>query len=110
MQIPILVEPIEGGRYRARAGEPFALSAEGVTADAAQFQLSLLLAERVRDGARLVLLDVPEDPSSAHRVLLFRSDELYKTDWAYRELQEAIAENRRREDEEERRRGESTGI
>ena len=30
--------------------------------------------------------------------LPFPADNLYETDWVFRELQEAIAENRRRED------------
>ena len=31
MQVLILIEPIEEGRFRARAGEPFGVSAEGET-------------------------------------------------------------------------------
>jgi hypothetical protein len=32
MQVPILIEPIEGGRFRARAGEPFGLTSDRETA------------------------------------------------------------------------------
>jgi hypothetical protein len=104
VQLPILIEPIEGGRFRARAGEPFALTAEGDSRAEAANQLERLIAERLRGGAQLVTVNVPNGSSSVPAPPHFPADELYKTDWVYRELQEAITENRRLEDEEEQRR------
>ena len=95
MQIPILIEPIEGGRFRARAGEPFATSAEGASAQDAARCLEQQLEERVRAGAQVSVVNVPNGAVASG--LSFPADELYKTDWVFRELQEAIAENRRLE-------------
>jgi hypothetical protein len=55
MQLPILIEPIEGGRFRARSGEPLPLSTEAATRDEAVRQLEKLLADRLRDGSELRL-------------------------------------------------------
>ncbi len=100
MQLPILIESIEGGRFRARAGEPLALTAEGSSREAATAQLERLIVERLRDGARLATITVPNGSSSPHP-LSFPADELYKTDPSYQELQEAIEEYRRLENEAE---------
>ena len=32
MQVSVLIEPLNGSGYRARGGEPFGISVEGVTA------------------------------------------------------------------------------
>ena len=108
MQLPILIEPIEGGRFRARAGEPFALTAEGDSRDEAVQQLERLIAERLRNGAQLRTVNVTNGSSSVPSPCPFPADELYKDDWVYQVMQEAIAENRRLEDEEERRRWEES--
>jgi hypothetical protein len=94
MQIPILVEPIEGGRYRVRAGEPFALCAEGGTKAEAIRMLHELIAARIKAGAEVRMLALPSALASE----LPPADELYKTDPWFKEFQDAIAENRRRED------------
>ena len=93
MQIPILIEPIEGDRYRARAGEPFALSVEGATKAEAVRKVRELIGARIRGGAELLALTI--SPTA----LPFPADEQYKTDPWFEEFMEAIAENRRREDE-----------
>ena len=43
MQIPILVEPVPGNGYRATAGLPLHLAADGATADEALSQLEELI-------------------------------------------------------------------
>ena len=92
MQIPILIEPIEGDRYRARAGEPFALSAEGRNKHEAFKQLEQLIRQRISAGAELMALEVP----LAHPLSLTHG--IMKNHPLADELQAAIAENRRRED------------
>ena len=94
MQIPILIERIEGG-YRARAGEPFALSAEGRTKREAYQQLQGLIFDRLTDGADLVALEVPLAHPYAMLSGTPRTDDPF-----LKELREAIEENRRREDAE----------
>jgi hypothetical protein len=68
MTIPILVEPAGAG-YRAVAGGPFDLSADGPTAADAVATLQRRMADRVSGGA--VCLEVPlPPPSSAHMLPL----------------------------------------
>lgn len=97
MQIPILIEAIAGG-YRARAGEPFVLSADGVTAQEAARSLEQKLGDRMRSGAQVVFVNIGNGTPVAGAPPPLPADDLYKTDWVFRELQEAIAENRRIED------------
>ena len=104
MQIPILIESIDGGRIRVRAGEPFALSAEGESCDEATRALEHLIAERLSRGGRLGMLDVPNGEAPPSSLRPFPADSLYQTDQSFTEMQEAIAEFRRAENEEEERR------
>jgi hypothetical protein len=69
MEIPLLIEPLAEGRFRARTGEPLAASVEADSADEARRQLELLLRQRLQNGSQLG-----------------------------QTLREAIAENRRQED------------
>ena len=58
MQIPILIEPVSGNGYRARSGEPYALSAEGATREEVLAKLRQQLQDRLRGGAEAVALEV----------------------------------------------------
>jgi Ser-tRNA(Ala) deacylase AlaX len=98
MQISFLIEPIEGSRFRAQAGEPLGIRAEGDTRDEALQTLQHLIDQRLRNGAELGVLNVPNGAAHPVATLPFRADDAYKTDWVYRELQEAIAEERRAEE------------
>jgi hypothetical protein len=98
MQVLILIEPIEGGRFRVRAGEPFGVSAEGKTAEEAVQHLKTILRDRLHGGNRLALLDLgnespPPTPAPLHL------DPLPDNDWFFQTMREAIAENRQRENE-----------
>src|ERR1019366_365928 len=59
MRIPILVEPIENGRFRARAGEPLAMCVEGATSKEATGLLTAKLKERFAAGAALWFVELP---------------------------------------------------
>ena len=48
MQIPILIEPVARNGFRARGGEPFALSAEGATREEALGKLRGLMDQQMR--------------------------------------------------------------
>ncbi len=97
MHLLILIEPIEGGRFRARSGEPFSLSAEGETAEKAVQQLENILRDRLRKGSRLALLNLGNgSPSSSPAPMLL--EPLPDGDWFFQTMREAIAENRQRED------------
>ena len=94
MDITVLIEPLAAGRFRAQTGPPWGLAAEGGSTEEATQGLAALIRDRLANGAQLAVLTVPQNPqqpAAPTRV----ADDLYRTDWAYRALQEAIAENRR---------------
>jgi hypothetical protein len=90
----VLLDPLPGGRFRARAGDPLTIAAEGATAEEATRELGALLDVVLAGGRQIATIGVangkavqPECPLPA--------DNLYQTDWVFRELQEAVAEGRR---------------
>src|SRR4051794_24006264 len=92
VQIPILIEPLEGGRFRAR--EPFGLSAEGETEDEAFLALRSRIKDCLRSGAKVRTLTVDLDYYTAKAAPADETPE----EWVRREFQEAIEENRREAD------------
>lgn len=97
MHVLTLIEPIEGGRFRAKAGEPFGVSAEGKTTEEAAQQLQTVLRNRLRSGSHLALLDLGNELQPATAPL--HLEPLAEDDWFFQTMREAIAENRQREDE-----------
>lgn len=99
MHVLILIEPIEGGRFRAKAGEPFGLSAEGKSAEEAAQHLKTILGDRLQTGSRLALLDLGNAlPATLPPLPL---EPLPGEEWFFQNMREAIEENRRRENEAE---------
>ena len=98
MQIPILVEPGEHGGFRARAGEPFGVSADGATAREAAEHLAILLRDRLKAGARLAFIDLPNGPQAPCHAAM-QLEPLPDHDWFFETMRQAIAENRKREEE-----------
>jgi hypothetical protein len=90
MQIPILIEAIEGNGYRARGPEPFALTAEGHTREEALAKLTDQMQARMKAGATIVPLDVP---AGQHPLAQFAG--MFKDDEDFREVVEIMAENQR---------------
>jgi predicted RNase H-like HicB family nuclease len=75
MQIPILIEPIAGNGYRARGGEPLALSAEGATREEALAKLQEQLRAQLQNGAEIVPLESgPQAHPLANFVGMFKDD------------------------------------
>ncbi len=95
MDIPVLIEPVPGSGFRAKGGEPFALTVEGATPEEALDKLKESLLERLAAGARIVRLEVP---SNAHPWLPFagmcREDDELVQQW-----REIMADARRAEDD-----------
>jgi predicted RNase H-like HicB family nuclease len=58
MQIPVLIEPIASNGFRARCGEPFGVTAEGMTRDEALQRLRESIASRIAAGAEVTQLEV----------------------------------------------------
>jgi predicted RNase H-like HicB family nuclease len=93
MEIPVLIEPVAGNGYRARGGEPLALSADGATPAEALAKLRQLLHERLQSGSRLVSLEVPSEDNTWRKMAgMFKDDPLFDA-W-----QQAIADYRRQVD------------
>jgi len=58
MIIPVLIEPIEDGGYRASGGPPFAISVQGASREEALGRLQVEIQEKIDGGAVLVPLEV----------------------------------------------------
>lgn len=79
MQIPILIEPLENKGYRARGGEPLAMTAEGGTQEEALANLKVKLQARLGRGAVVVPFELPVQPHPlAEFVGIFKDDPLIK--------------------------------
>jgi hypothetical protein len=97
MQLPILIEPTPEGRFRARLGDPFQATAEADDAEGAVRELVQLVAKRLQGGAKVAVLTLANGGVQGSAAP-FPADNAYQSDWVYRELEEAIAENRRLEE------------
>lgn len=95
MQIPVLIERLDGKGYRARGGEPFALAAEGPTREEALLKLRGLIQGKLSQG-EIVSLEVP----ARDHPWLKMAGMWDENDPLVREWVEIMAENRRRADEE----------
>ncbi len=98
MRVLILIEPRKSGGFRATAGEPFRLSAEGCSAEDATRQLEIMLQSRLHDGARLACLEL-DNGSTQRRESPLRLEPLPDDDWFFETMREAIDENRKCEQE-----------
>jgi hypothetical protein len=98
MDIPILIELLPEGRFRATSGPPLALSAEGETQPEAVRGLKDLLQARLEAGA---WLDVISLPSAVENPILRSAGIFSDKDPAVQEWLDIMAENRRAMDEEE---------
>jgi hypothetical protein len=59
MQIPVLVETLPNGQgFRAKVGEPLALSADGPTKDDAIRQVKQLALSRLQTGSEIVPIEL----------------------------------------------------
>jgi hypothetical protein len=93
VQIPVLIEPTGGNGFRARGGEPLALTAEGATREEALARLKEQFQARLRTGAELIPLELGAEPNPlAEFVGMFKDDPLLKR-W-----KQAMADYRRKID------------
>lgn len=97
MQLPILIEPTPNGRFRAKLGEPFDVIAEADDTQQALSDLVTMVEARLRSGVQIAELTMTNGVVRA-AVPPLPADDAYQSDWVYRELTEAMAENRRLED------------
>jgi len=65
MQIPVVVEPLDSGHFRAQGLAPFnAAIAEGPTSDAALAKLREELNKELQSGKRVVMMDFPGEETN----------------------------------------------
>ena len=71
MDIPVLLEPLPEGGFRARSGEPLHLGALGDTPDAALTHLRALIDNRIATGALLTAIRIPNAQLGHHPARMF---------------------------------------
>ena len=90
MKIPVLIEPISQERYRATGSHPFVGSVEAETPDAALAKMKQLIDDRLAQGARIALIELPSGANPWLEMAgIFHDDPLFD------EWQQAIADYRR---------------
>jgi predicted RNase H-like HicB family nuclease len=62
MQIPILLERLNGNGYRARGKEPFAVSAKGATREEALSKLRAKIQSKLKNGTEIIGLEIGTHP------------------------------------------------
>jgi hypothetical protein len=98
MRIPVLIESVPGNGFRAKGGEPLAISAEGTTRVEAIARLKSLIADRLAVGAELISLDLETSDHPLAPVPGWSEDDPLLDEW-----QEAIEVYRRQvEDDPDR--------
>lgn len=94
MEIPVLIETLNGTGYRATTGQPLTVVAEGATREEALSQLRQALQQRLSAGAEVVAFEfsAPEHPLAAYSGM-FKDNPLFDA-W-----QQAIADNRQADED-----------
>jgi hypothetical protein len=94
MDIPVLIEPLNGGRFRATV---FHLSAEGATIEEARHRVRDELNAVLNAGGRVATIRVPV-PAWDPEFPIPSAAGILKDNPLFDEWQKAIAENRRQAD------------
>jgi hypothetical protein len=92
MEIPILIEKISDGRFRAG---PIELIAEGVTPDESLQKLRAMIDEKIAAGAKIEQIEIPGGEHPWRRF----AGTLDPNDPIVQEWEEIMKENRRKDDE-----------
>ena len=59
MQIPVVVESIGSGRFRAQSVPPFTAVAEGTTSEEAILNVRAEISKQIEAGKRVVMVEIP---------------------------------------------------
>jgi hypothetical protein len=94
MQIPVLIEPIDGNGYRASGGAPLAVVVEAPTREEALAKLQASLQARLRNGAEIVPLETEPRPHPLAKFVGMFKDDPFIDDW-----KKSMAEYRRKIDQ-----------
>ena len=94
MQIPVVVETLGEGQFRAEAPPPFSVAAEGASSDEAVRNLRARIEQEFSNGRKIVMLDVPIDSENPWmKYAGHLKDETFLSDF-----QSALAEYRKQRD------------
>ena len=96
MEIPVLIERVEGNGFRARGVELLGVSAEGATREEAMEKLRVLLTDKLPNGSEIASLVLP----SSNNPLARKSGIWDKDDPLIDQWIETMKENRRNADED----------
>ena len=81
MEITVLVERVANNGFRARAGEPLPLSADGASADEAVRNLRSVLGRQLMNGTELVRLELGTEPDPWSEFAGMFKDDPWIADW-----------------------------
>jgi hypothetical protein len=95
MQIPVLVERLKRDGYRARGGEPFALTARGSSREEALAKLRSKIQNRMKNGLELVQLEIGSASSAVDGAGIFSPNDPLIQEWIA-----IMADNRKKIDED----------
>ncbi|MBW3597572.1 MAG: hypothetical protein KY475_09890 [Planctomycetes bacterium] len=93
MHIPILIDPISDGGFRASTGAPLELQAEAPSRDEAVDKLRQLIERRIAAGSELAALSID---GTEHPLARFAG--IFKDEPLLQEWKDAMAEYRRQAD------------
>jgi predicted RNase H-like HicB family nuclease len=78
MEIPVLLEPLPEGGFRARSADPLGLTAQGDTPDSALRHLRSLIEAHTASGTMWTAIDVPISTFGPHPGAgIYRDEPLY---------------------------------
>ena len=96
MQIPVLVERLPGGAFRASTGSPLCVTAEGTSQPVALASVRELIEARLAAGASIVFVDIgPANVPLVAGAGIFDPDDPLVQEW-----EKEVAEYRRQRDKE----------
>jgi hypothetical protein len=95
VQISVFLDRVNGNGYRARGGEPFAVSAEGSTREEALARLREEIQTLFKNGTEVVALEIGHDPHPWLDLAGMHKDDPWIDDW-----KRSVAEYRKRVDED----------
>jgi hypothetical protein len=73
MDIPVLIQPVPGKGFVARAASPFDWTAEGSTADEALANLQVEATRHLSNGAKAAVIAVPSEPPAPDPLAVARA-------------------------------------
>lgn len=78
MQISVLIEPVAGNGFRARAGEPFAMTVEGTTRQEVLSKIQESIQGQLHPAAEIVAFELKSQQNAWLRMAgVFKDDPLF---------------------------------